>query len=200
MTQRPENPEMNPEMNLNEMNPTDEQLEELLRRERRERDLKWERRFFNERNKLDEALERVMDDNYIRRTRKENTEYARLIRLNMMNRNITDNIVYDYFERVIKEELGNFPSFNTIQSEFLKFRDGYKCFSKNRNNNLFNDVNYIIIARILRDDRLIRINNLGRNLSEVDLLVKYYQLFNYPNFFAHNIGGITNPYLMTTLL
>jgi len=186
-----------PEMNLNERH-----LREL---QNRAGETLWFRRYFSEKEKLELAYDDMENTNYIERHtlehRRVNGNYLREIRENMMNRDLENDIIYNYFKNLIKDMFidNEMATEQSVEALFLKFRDGYKI-SKNRHNDEFNKINFNIICEILRDVRIIESNNLGRNLTEVDLLVKYYQLFNYPRWFAHKVGGITNPHLMTSLL
>jgi hypothetical protein len=221
-------------MNLNEMNPTnltdeqlEEQLEELLRREARERMLKSREAYEN--NDPDEILRRqerdlmlakreewfdrfdVIDEaiNEAKR-RMENGEFLvvncpkytikikKYMKLRDENR-VQNSIFSDFFEKIIFEELRNHGSHHSLWYDYNKFKNGYISFNKNHNNYMYSKIHWIIIKKIFYNRRLIQQNNLGHDITEVDLLVKYFSLYNYPWWFFYKVGGTKYPLLYETL-
>jgi len=122
--------------------------------------------------------------------------YSKKIRLIMSERNTQENQIFiSFFDEIIKTELLNYGSAHSINYDFEKFKNGYIYFNKNSNEYMYSKTHYKIIEMIFYDRRLTQKYNLGRDINEIDLLHKYYELYNYPWWFLYKVGGMENPYL-----
>ncbi len=170
MTQRPENPEMNPEMNLNEMNPTDEQLEELLRREINQ----------TNRNIKIKHKHRMLDVKYYRDgcfemgVRYNNAYNYTLLRNSM---SFFKACVHLFFTQ--EYNIYYWANFMT------KFKKKFKTLNS-RDDLKSAELNNYILSKIENDRFKIYMNRSGE-IDEPEItkeMIKniYYDLFNYPNY------------------